>query len=63
MPSMDFSTWMLRVEQKVEALSQGLSLSDLPQELNYAELHADGLTAGAAARETLERAGFYDFAF
>lgn len=63
MPSMDFSTWMLRVEQKVEALSQELSFSDIPQEVNYAELHADGLTVGAAARETLERAGFYEFSF
>ena len=63
MPSMDFSTWMNRVEQKVEALSEGLSLSDLPQELHYSELFSDGLTPVAAARETLERAGFYEFSF
>lgn len=62
MPSMDYSTWMNRVEQKVDCIS-GVGLSDLPQELNYHELYNDGLTVGAAARETLERAGFYSFAF
>ena len=59
MPSMDFSTYLTRVDSKVEAIV-GLGLDDLPDTVSLADLHHDGVSPAEAARQVLEGAGWKD---
>jgi hypothetical protein len=57
MTTRDFETWMARVDELVEGTC-GLGTDELPDLVDLAGLHEDGVTPAEAAREVLREAGW-----